>query len=195
MKTKIKIAITVCAFVAALNANATVDYKVKNSGFISTEESLSALNEKIVSVESETNGNIDFQKEAQMVTQWIADKEEAKAFKNVMDRGFIAPTETFSSSENEVAKETLNETTDFVKEARIINKLIADKAEAKAIQNMMNRGLVVPKETIIFLENEVANENNDVIVDFEKEAQLMIKLVADKEEAKVAQKLIDEGKL
>jgi SOS response regulatory protein OraA/RecX len=193
MKTKIKIIITVCAFVAVLNASATANYEVKNSGLISVEESVSALNEKIVSFESEINGNIDYQKEAQMVIQWIADKEESEAFKYVMNRGFIAPVETINSSENEVIDENVNETTDFINEARLMTKFIADQEEAKVVRNMNERGFVAPVETINSSENEVVNGNDEVIVDFEKEARLMTKFIADQEEAKVVRNMNERG--
>jgi len=41
----------------------------------------------------------------------------------------------------------------------------------------------------------VFNEDADAAIDYQKEAQLVSKWIADKEEAKVVQKLIDEGKL
>jgi len=195
MKTKIKIIITVCAFAGVLNANASVNYEVKNSGFISTEESLSALNEKIVSFESDINGSIDYQKEAQLVTQWIADMAEAKAVQNVMDRGFVAPKETINSFENEDSNENINETTDFLEEARIMTKQIADQEEDKIVKIVMERGFDTPIEIFNSFENEFINENDDVNIDYGKEAQLLIKLIADKEEAKTVQKLIAEGKL
>ena len=195
MKTKIKIIITVCAFAGVLNANASVNYEVKNSGFISTEESLSALNEKIVSFENDINGSIDYQKEAQLVTQWIADMAEAKAVQNIMDRGFVAPKETINSFENEDSNENINETTDFLEEARIMTKQIADQEEDKIVKIVMERGFDTPIEIFNSFENEFINENDDVNIDYGKEAQLLIKLIADKEEAKTVQKLIAEGKL
>jgi len=195
MKTKIKIIITVCAFAGVLNANASVNYEVKNSGFISTEESLSTLNEKIASFESDINGSIDYQKEAQLVTQWIADMAEAKAVQNIMDRGFVAPKETINSFENEDSNENINETTDFLEEARIMTKQIADQEEDKIVKIVMERGFDTPIEIFNSFENEFINENDDVNIDYGKEAQLLIKLIADKEEAKTVQKLIAEGKL
>lgn len=193
MKTRIKIIITVCAFIGVINANATENYEVNNSGLNNVSESLSALNEKIVSFESETNGNIDYQKEAQMITAWIADMAEARTVKNVMDKGFIAPVETLNSSENEVANKNIIETTDFLNEARIMTKQIADKEEAKAVRNVMERGFVSPDETIYSSENEVVNENINETTDFLKEARLMTKLIADQEEAKVVQNVMERG--
>ena len=37
--------------------------------------------------------------------------------------------------------------------------------------------------------------NSETEIDFQKEAQLVTKIIADNEEAKTIQKLIDEGKL
>jgi len=195
MKTKIKIIIAVCVFAGVLNANASVNYEVNNSGLINISEIQSALNEKIVSFESDMNGSIDYQKEAQLVTQWIADMAEAKAVQNVMDRGFVAPKETINSFENEDSNENINETTDFLEEARIMTKQIADQEEAKVVKIVAERGYVTPNESINSFENEVVNETDDVNIDYGKEAQLLIKLIADKEEAKTVQKLIAEGKL
>ena len=195
MKTKIKIIITVCAFAGVLNANASVNYEVNNSGLINISEIQSSLNEKIVSFESDINGSIDYQKEAQLVTQWIADMAEAKAVQNIMDRGFVAPKETINSFENEDSNENINETTDFLEEARIMTKQIADQEEDKIVKIVMERGFDTPIEIFNSFENEFINENDDVNIDYGKEAQLLIKLIADKEEAKTVQKLIAEGKL
>jgi hypothetical protein len=195
MKTKIRIFITVCAFaiVGVLNASATVNFEEKNSGLILENESLSALNEKIATLESEINGNVDYQKEAQIVTRWIVDMAEAKATQKVMERGFVAPNEAFSSFENEAVNENNVETTDFRKEAQLITKLIADQEEAKAIQKVMERGFVSPSEAFNSFENEAVNENSVETTDFRKEAQLITKLIADQEEAKAIQKVMERG--
>jgi len=56
----------------------------------------------------------------------------------------------------------------------------------------MERGFVEPVETFSSFENEAGNENYDVTTNLAKEAQLMIKLIADQEEAKAIQELIAE---
>jgi len=195
MKTKFRILITVCtlAFVGVLNANATVNFGENNSGLIRANESLSVLNEKIASFESDINESIDYQKEAQMVTRWIVDMTEAKAVQRVMERGFVAPNETTSSFENEVENENNEATTDLAKEAQLMIKLIADKEEAKAVQRVMERGFVAPNETTSSFENEVGGENNNATIDLAEEAQLMIKSIADKEEAKAVQRVMERG--
>ena len=195
MKTKFRTLITVSALVLSgvVNANAGVNFEEKNSGLINGNESLTVLNEKIASFESELNGSIDYGKEAQMVTQWIADMAEAKANQKVMELGFVAPSETISSFENEVVNENKFETTDFGKEALSITKSMADMAEAKAAQRVIERGYVAPIETTDSFENEVGNENNNETTDFGKEALLITKSIADNEEAKAIQKVMDRG--
>ncbi len=195
MKTKIRTFITVgvIVFAGVLNANATVNSEEKNSGLIRTNESLTVLNEKIASLENELNESVDFGKEAQMITHWIADMEEAKATQRVMERGFVTPVETIDSVENEAGYENNTEVTDFREEAQLMTKLIADKEEVKVIRKVMERGFVAPIETVTSSENENGYENNIEVTDFRKEAQLITKLIADKEEAKVIQKVMERG--
>lgn len=142
MKTNVRTLITVFALAIAgvLNANATVNLEEKNSGLFPGNESLTVLNEEIASFESELNGSIDYGKEALLITKLIADREEAKAIQKVMERGYVAPNETINSSENEVGYETIDETTDFGKEALLITKLIADREEAKVVQKLIAEG-------------------------------------------------------
>jgi len=195
MKTKFRILIAVCAlaFVGVLNAKATVNFGENNSGLTRSNESLSVLNEKIASFESELNGSVDYQKEAQMVTRWIVDMAEAKANQEVMERGFVEPAETASSSKNEVGGENNNATTDLTKEAQLMIKSIADNEEAKAVQRVMERGFVAPNETSGSFENEVGSENNYATTDLAEEARLMIKFIADNEEAKAVQRVMERG--
>ncbi len=195
MKTNFRIISTVCslAFVGVLSANATVNFEEKNSGLIYTNESLNVLNEKIASFESELNGSIDYQKEAQMVTRWIVDMAEAKATREVMERNLVAPSETTNSFENEAGNENFDATTDLAEEAQLMIKQIADNEEAKAVQRMMERGFVEPIETTGSFENEVGNETNDATTDLAEEAQLMIKQIADNEEAKAVQRVMERG--
>jgi hypothetical protein len=195
MKTNFRILTTVftLAFVGVLNANPTVNFGEKNSGLFPGNENVSVLNENTASFESELNESIDYGMEAQLITHMIADMAEAKATQEVMERGFVTPNETFNSVENEVVTENSNETIDFGKEAQLITKLIADMAEAKAAQRVMEIGFVAPQETTNSVENEIATENNDATIDFGKEAQLMIKLVADQAEAKAVQRVMERG--
>jgi len=86
----------------------------------------------------------------------------------------------------------------------MVTKWIADKEEAKAIQMLFDNLISLSnEETASFLgEEESENLNSaefvfnaDVEFDYQKEAQLLTKWIADKEEAKSVQKLIDARKL
>jgi ribulose bisphosphate carboxylase small subunit len=195
MKTQIRTLITVSALVLSgvLNANSAVNFEERNSRLISANESLTVLNEKIASFENELNGSIDYGKEALLVTKWIADMAEAKANQKVMELGFVAPSETINSFENEVVNENMIETTDFGKEALSITILMADIAEAKAAQRVIERGYVAPSQTTDSFENEVVNENNNETTDFGKEALSITKSIADKEEAKAIERVLERG--
>jgi len=190
MKTNFRILTTVftLAFVGVVNANTTVNFGQNNSGLFPGNENLSVLNEKIASFESDLNENIDYRMEAQMVTRLIADMAEAKANQRVMEIGFVAPQETSNDVENEIVTENSFETTDFAKEAQLMTKLIADQAEEKANQRVMELGFVTTQET-----NDSFENGNNETIDFGSEAKLITKLIADKEEAKVVQELIAEG--
>jgi hypothetical protein len=175
MKTKFRtlIAVIALAFAGVYSANASEN----NSGlFISAE-----------------NTTIDYLKEAQMINRWIVDMAEAKTGIDMMERNLLNPNETIFSIINTLETETNSIITDLTQEAQQITKLIADREEAKAIQNAMDRGFVAPNETVQLFENEA--ENNDVVSEFGKEAQIMTRIIADKEEAKTIQRLIAEGKL
>ena len=195
MKTQIRTLVTVSAlvFTGVLNANSAVNFEEKNSGLINANENLTVLNEKNDSFESDLNGSFDYRKEALLVTEWIADMAEAKANQKVMELGFVAPSETSSSFENEGLNENNNETTDFGKEALSITKSIADMEEAKAIQRVMERGFIAPSETNNSFDNEVENENFNEATDYGKEALLITKEIADKEEAKAIQRVMERG--
>ena len=99
------------------------------------------------------SAGIDFQKEAQLVTKWVADREEAKTIHMLVDKMFHGLRLGTSS---------------FASEAESVNQNSSE-----------------------FIFNDDANAN----IDYEKEAQSLTKWVVDQEEAKVVQKLIDEGKL
>jgi len=83
----------------------------------------------------------------------------------------------------------LNESIDYRMEAQMVTRMIADMAEAKATQRVIENGFVAPQETNTSFENEAANETTD----FGKEAQLMTKWIADMAEAKAIQKVMDRG--
>lgn len=129
MKTKIRTLITICVlgFVGVLNANATVlnsDAKSESVNFVLSED---------------LEANIDFQKEAQLVTKWVADREEAKATKQVIERNNGFALEVANSFENDMAIGTNDEITDFRKEAQSVTRSIADREEGLAIQKLVEQ--------------------------------------------------------
>lgn len=134
MKTKIRsfFAITVLAFVGILNANASINFDEKNSASGNTNLNISFMND------TELNEAVDYQKEAQLITKWIADMAEAKATQQVIERNTALVCEP--AENNEVLIENSFEITDYRKEAQLITKAIADREEANAIQNLVNEG-------------------------------------------------------
>lgn len=158
MKTRIRTLIIICALgiVGVLNANATLSYKTACvAGTL--EEVKNVKSENLNSAEfifnADADAEIDYQKEAQLVTKWIADQEEAKAVQKLINEGIFVSKEETASFAGEAKSENLN-SVEFV-----------------------------------------FNEDADAVIDYQKEAQSLTKWVADKEEAKAVQKLIDEGKL
>ena len=147
MKTNITTILTICALgFIGLNANAANYRNTENTVTVENSESVQFL------LNEDVDATIDFRKEAQLVTKWVADREEAKVVQKLIEEG-LAWNENTSSFGNE--------------------------AEAESLQ----------------IGQSVLNENVDATIDFQKEAQMLTKLVADREEAKAVQKLIDEGKL
>jgi hypothetical protein len=103
-----------------------------------------------------------------------------------------------------VLNEDADAAIDYQLEAQLVSKSIADNEEAETIQMLIDRGIFVSNdETASFvgesnLENLSSAEfdfSTDVKIDNQLDAQLITKLIADNEEAKTIQKLIDEGKL
>ncbi len=134
MKTKIRsfFAITVLAFVGILNANASINFDEKNSASGNTNLNISFMND------TELNEAVDYQKEAQLITKWIADMAEAKATQQVIEKNTALVCEP--AENNEVLIENSYEITDYRKEAQLITKAIADREETNAIQNLVNEG-------------------------------------------------------
>lgn len=151
MKTTIKnfIAISVLAFGGAFGASAsvineretsttTVDAE-KRFDIVQAGNSLMTLDTSLASSEFFATGSLnsetDFQQEAQRINQRIADREEARAVRKIMDKSFQA----FAEGN---AIEFLNEPTDFRAEAQLLIKMAADKAEANAISKLVLEGKV-----------------------------------------------------
>jgi hypothetical protein len=154
MKTEIRTLAAICilGFIGTINVNAA-NYKnvvveeVKNtSNELGNEDgSLLLLAEK-ASLESDfkvefllnkdLDAKVDLQKEAQSVTKWIVDQEEAKVFQKLLTEG---KSDEFASVQI-LPNEDSNENVDFQKEAQLVTKWIADQEEAKAVKNLIDEG-------------------------------------------------------
>jgi hypothetical protein len=155
MKTKIKSLIIICALglVGVLNANATLSYKT--SCVAGTLEELNnSKSENLNSGEFVFNADasIDYQMEAQLVTKWIADNEEAETIQMLINRGLFVSNEEAATFAGEAKSENLNSAEfefnadaaiDYQMEAQLITKLIADREEVKTIQKLIDEGKLV----------------------------------------------------
>jgi len=147
MKTKIRTFITVCVIAfAGMNANAIDNYKnlrnsvvfedEKNVQGLKAEENLTAMDEKTGTTEMEMNlipdAIIDYQKEAEIVTKSIADREEARAVRSLLEKANSIFNFAGNSDEQVLTGERL--------EAQLETKMIVDQLEAKAIQKLVEDG-------------------------------------------------------
>ncbi len=148
-KTRTLVAICVLGFIATINVNAA-NYKNANNSLVVeevknlknesnlTDNALSSSIEKFDASVSDANfgstefllsndlySEVDFQKEAQSVTKWIADKEEAKLNKKLIAEGRFGKLNTEDNLQREASK---------------VTKWIADQAEAKLIQKLIDEG-------------------------------------------------------
>jgi len=155
MKTKIKSLIIICALglVGLVNANAAISNKTLCVGATLAEAKSENLNSSEFIFNDNADATIDYQKEAQLVTKWVADQEEAKAVQKLINEGVFVSNQVPTSCAGEAKSENLN-SSEFI-----------------------------------------LNEDADAAIDYQKEAQLVTKWIADQEEAKAVQKFIDEGKL
>lgn len=95
---------------------------------------------------------------------------------------------------------------DFQREAQILTRFTADREEARAIQKLMDENVLAlniesrslrshsPHENMEHQKFHL-NENPNFMINLREEAQMLTKLTADREEARVIQKLVEEGKL
>jgi len=153
METKIKSLIFICAFglVGVLNANAASRYNSMHSA--------RTLNEKILSFENlnstefvfdkDVKAVIDYEKEAQLVTKWVADREEAKTIHMLVGKLFHRSRMGTSSFaiESELSNPNSSEfifdggaNIDYQKEAQSLTKWAADREEAKVVRNLIAEG-------------------------------------------------------
>ncbi len=155
MKTNITTLITICALgVISLNATAA---NYRSTDMTAVNEIMESLPTAEISgstqffLNEDLDAVVDFQKEAQMLTKWVADKEEAKAVQKLIDEGFFTSTEIAVTTENtELNRPALNENAetkvDFQLEAQSVTKWLADKEEAKAVQKLVEEGKLAENE-------------------------------------------------
>jgi len=218
MKTKIGSLIIICTLglVGVLNANAALSYKTSCIVETLEEQNITkfeSLNSAEFVFNEDADAAIDFQMEAQLVTKWIADNEEAETIQMLIDRGIFVSNDVTAFFASEARSENLNSAEfDFSTDAEIdnqldaqlITKLIADNEEAETIQMLIDRGIIVSNDETDSFASEARSENlnsaefdfnAETEIDYQLEAQLITKLIADNEEAKTIQMLIDRGKL
>jgi hypothetical protein len=154
MRTKITTLAAICilGFIGTVNVNAA-NYKNADNNVVVEEVknanlSLAALAEK-TSLESnarfetgkfllneDVGAMIDLEREAQMVTKWVVDQEEARIVKKLIDEGKFVE---FLSVQSSIAN-VVEANVDLQKEAQLATKLIVDQAEAKIIQKLIDGG-------------------------------------------------------
>lgn len=134
MKTIIKsiVLLSAIGFFGVFNSNAAYACRLSASESTYLTSAASVLN-------SDADAVVDYQKEAQLLTKWVADNEEAKTIKMLMDRNEFFSNEEVDSSAC-TAAEVSESLADFQSEARLIAHSIADQQEAKAIQKLVEEG-------------------------------------------------------
>ena len=137
MKTNIRTILTLgLVGVLGLTTNAAT-LKSASSNFEKSEFSLALLNDE---------ATVDFRGEAMMLTKLTADKEEAKATQKLIEAGFQMLNETAETTEanSESAVSNLDESgvVDYLMEAQILAKKVADNEEAKAVQKLVKEGKI-----------------------------------------------------
>lgn len=161
MKTKIRTLVTICilGFIGAINVNAA-NYRNANNNLVIEEvknakTELSKADGSTVETTEKTSfesdvrfetaqfllnedldANIDLQKEAQSVTKWIVDQEEARVFQKLITEASFVSIEPLQFLLNE----DLDAKIDFQKEAQSVTKWIVDNEESKLTQKLIDEG-------------------------------------------------------
>ena len=144
MKTKIRLLILICALgiVGALNAKAaTKNLEFENlnsSAFVFTEDA---------------DSEIDYEMEAQLVTKWVADQEEARIINSQSDNWIFVSNDEAVSLAGEEGLLNQNsgkfafdsDATDYQMEAQFATKWVADREEAKAFQKLIDAVTIAEK--------------------------------------------------
>lgn len=157
MKTKIRTLAAICVlgFIGTINVNAA-DYKNLNNSAVVEENKSANLNlvaatEKTsfendarfenvqLLLNDDAEANVDLQREAQLVTKWIVDQEEARVIKNLIDEGRLVELVSTQSPIAEVVEPNI----DLQKEAQLATKLVVDQVEAKIVKKLVDEGRLV----------------------------------------------------
>ena len=134
MKTKIRTSLIICALgLIGLTANAA-NYRNEESSVIATNSGIASylLNE-------DAEAMIDFRAEAQMISKWVADQEEAKVIEKLVNEGLFLNPESFEILKQTNATKQANEAENR-KDANQVTKSIADNEEAKAMRKLVEEG-------------------------------------------------------
>ena len=149
MKTKIKSLILICTLglVGVLNSNAASNYNTSSIAGALEEQNLRI--ENLYTAEfafnEDASARIDYQKEAQMVTKWVADREEAKAIQVLIDKSTLGLDEETSSFAGDATEFVFNKDAkiDYQEEAQLLTKWVADNEEARVVKNLIEYGKLV----------------------------------------------------
>jgi hypothetical protein len=149
MKTKIKSLILICTLglVGVLNSNAASNYNTSSIAGALEEQNLRI--ENLYSAEfafnEDASAGFDYEKEAQMVTKWVADREEAKAIQVLIDKSTLGLDEETSSFAGDATEFVFNKDAkiDYQEEAQLLTKWVADNEEARVVKNLIEYGKLV----------------------------------------------------
>lgn len=134
MKTKIRTSLIICALgLIGLTVNAA-NYRNEESLVIATNSGIASylLNE-------DAEAMTDFRAEAQMISKWVADQEEAKVIEKLVSEGLFLNPENFEILK-QVNATTLANEAENRKDANQVTKSIADNEESKAVRKLVEEG-------------------------------------------------------
>jgi hypothetical protein len=144
MKTKIKSLILICALglVGVLNSNAASNYNTSSVAGTLEEQNLRFENLNSAEFVFNANTEIDYLKEAQMVTKWVADREEAKTIHTLIHKRIFGSSKERFSFAGKTKKFGFNADAmiDYQLEAQLLTKWAADNEEARVVKNLIEEG-------------------------------------------------------
>ena len=145
MKTKISTLILICALglVGVLNANAASSYNTSSVDGTLEEQNLRIENLNSAEFVFDANAEIDYLKEAQMVTKWVADREEAKTIHTLIHKRIFGSSKerfSFAGKTKEFGFNADANKIDYQIEAQLLTKWAADNEEARVVKNLIDEG-------------------------------------------------------